>query len=146
MLRITKCALLFLVALSLVWDGGSVYADGYNRAGTAAAPELLIPVGARDIALGGASIANTSGIESLYWNPAGLARSAVNASAMFSTMSYIADINVNYMAVAARFPKLGTLAFSLKALDVGDIPITTESRPDGTGGTFSPAFFTRRSW
>ena len=142
MLRMTKYALLALVALSLVWGDGSVYAEGRNRAGTAAAPELLIPVGARDMALGGASIANTAGIEALHWNPAGFARAAGNANAMFSTMSYLADINVNYMAIGARFKKIGSLAVSLKALDIGNIPVTTESRPDGTGGTYSPTFFT----
>jgi hypothetical protein len=140
MLRIVKCALLIVVALSLAWDG-SAHAAGYNRAGTAAAPELLIPVGARDMALGGASIANTSGIGSLYWNPAGLARGDARTSAMFSTMSYLADINVHYVAVGTRFETLGTLGVNLKALDIGAIPITTETRPDGTGGTFSPTFF-----
>jgi len=138
----TKHALLILVALGLVWGDGSAFADGRNRAGTAAAPELLIPVGARDMALGGASIANTAGIEALHWNPAGYAWAETNANAIFSTMSYIADINVNYLAVGARFKKLGSLALSLKALDIGDIPITTEGRPDGTGGTYSPTFFT----
>ncbi len=141
MLRITQGALLVLVALSLVWVDGSAHAAGYNRAGTAAAPELLIPVGARDMALGGASIANTAGIQALHWNPAGYARTDASASAMFSTMSYLADINVNYLAAGARFGSFGALAVSLKALDIGAIPVTTESQPDGTGGTLSPTFF-----
>jgi len=141
MLRIIQYALLILAALSFVWGDGSAYAAGYNRAGTAAAPELLIPVGARDMALGGSSIANTSGIEALHWNPAGYARGQATASAMFSTMSYIADINVNYLAAGARFGSFGALAVSLKALDLGNIPVTTETQPDGTGGTLSPTFF-----
>lgn len=131
---------IILMALCLV--GGNLYADGQDRAGTAAAPELLIPVGARDMALGGASIATTSGIEALHWNPAGLARSQTSADAMFSTMSYLADIRVNYMAAGARFERLGSLALNIKTLDLGDIPITTETSPDGTGATFSPTFFT----
>ena len=142
MLRIIKCVCVILVALCLVWGNGTAYADGRNRAGTAAAPELLIPVGARHIALGGASIASATGIEALHWNPAGLARSEVNASAMFSTMSYIGDINVNYLALSANFEKVGQLAVSLKALDIGDIPITTETQPDGTGGMYAPTFMT----
>ena len=116
-------------------------ADGYGRAGTAAAPELLIPVGARDMALGGAAIATTSGIEALHWNPAGLARSGTDAGLLVSTMSYIADIRLNYAAAAARFGRLGSFAVSLKSLDLGSIPITTESQPDGTGGKYSPTFF-----
>jgi hypothetical protein len=142
MKRMTNNALCVLVALSLVWGAGQAQAAGRDRAGTAAAPELLIPVGARDLALGGASIASTAGIGSLHWNPAGLARARADANAMFSTLSYLADINVNYLAVSGRFRKLGSLAVSLKALDIGDIEITTEQRPDGTGGTFSPTFFT----
>lgn len=141
MKRMTNNTLLVLVALSLVWGAGEGQAAGRNRVGTAAAPELLIPVGARDMALGGASIANTSGLEALHWNPAGLARAKAAANAMFSTMSYLADINVNYLAISGRFRRLGSLAVSLKTLDIGNIPITTERQPDGTGGEFSPTFF-----
>jgi hypothetical protein len=116
----------------------TAFAGGDNRVGTNAAPELLIPVGARDIALGGSSIATTSGIDAIYWNPAGLARSPHNANAMFSHMNYIADIGVEYVAVSAGFEGFGTIGLSLKSVAVGDIPITTEDQPDGTGGTFSP--------
>ncbi len=116
----------------------TAFAGGENRVGTNAAPELLIPVGARDIALGGSSIATTSGIEAIFWNPAGLARAKHNANAMFSHMNYIADIGVEYVAVSAGFEGFGTIGISLKSISVGDIAITTEDQPDGTGGTFSP--------
>src|ERR1051326_5723690 len=99
------------------------YAGGTNRAGTNAAPELLIPVGARDIAMGGASVATSAGIDAIYWNPAGLARSTFGASAMFSHMSYIADIPVNYFAVGATFEGFGSLGFSLKSIGIGDIAV-----------------------
>jgi len=133
--------LIFTLAV-LCLSGGELWADGQNRAGTAGGMELLIPVGARDMALGGASVATTSGIEALHWNPAGLVRAKDNASMMFSTMSYLADIRVNYAATSARFGQLGSFALSIKTLDFGEIPITTETQPDGTGGTFSPTFFT----
>jgi hypothetical protein len=116
----------------------TAFAGGENRVGTNAAPELLIPVGARDIALGGSSIATTSGIEAIYWNPAGLARSTHNANAMFSHMNYIADIGVEYVAVSAGFEGFGTIGLSLKSISIGDIAVTTEDQPDGTGGTFTP--------
>jgi hypothetical protein len=133
---------LILAGMALGLAGTQVWADGQNRAGTAAGAELLIPVGARDMALGGASVATTAGIEALHWNPAGLARAKTNASMMFSTMSYLADIRVNYAATSARFGQLGSFALSLKTLDFGEIPITTELQPDGTGGTYSPTYFT----
>jgi len=140
-MRITLRILVVLVALGFAWCDQEALADGRNRAGTSAAPELLIPVGARDIALGGASIANSAGLEAIHWNPAGLAWSETGASALFSTMSYLADMRVNYLAVSGRSGGLGSLAIHLKALDVGSIDITTEQQPDGTGGTFTPTFF-----
>lgn len=141
-MRFPFSSIFTLAALCLGCLAGQAGADGQNRAGTASGMELLIPVGARDMALGGASIATTSGIEALHWNPAGLSRSKSNANLMFSTMSYLADIRVNYVATSARFGQLGSLALSLKTLDFGEIPVTTEAAPDGTGGTFSPTFFT----
>ena len=128
--------------LAVLATSQTAMASGENRAGTAAAPELLIPVGARDMAMGGAAIANTSGIESLHWNPAGLARGSDGASMMVSTMTYIADIRLNYAAAGRRFGRWGHVAVHVKALDFGEIPITTERAPDGTGGGYSPTFLT----
>jgi hypothetical protein len=112
------------------------------RVGTNAASELLIPVGARYIGMGGASIASVQGIEAIHWNPAGLNRSTYSANAMFSYMRHISDINVSYVAVSANFSGFGTLGFSLKSLDIGDIIVTTEEAPDGTGALISPQFLT----
>ncbi len=121
---------------------GSAYAGRGDKAGTSAAPELLIPVGARDLALGGSTLATTSGVEAIYWNPAGLARATQGTQAIFSHMNYIADIGVDYIALSTNFEGFGSLGFSLKSLSFGDIPVTTEDVPDGTGETFSPTYVT----
>ena len=141
MRRTIRSLVSHLAALGLLCGAADLGAEGFNRSGTAAAPELFIPVGARDMALGGASIATTAGLEALHWNPAGLARAQSDVGLLFSTMSYIADIQVNYTAISGRFGRFGSLALSLKSLDIGAIPITTEAQPDGTGGTYSPTFF-----
>ena len=112
-----------------------------NRIGTAAASELLIPVGSRAMAMAGATIATTTGVNAIHWNPAGLGHMDASAEGMFSTMSYIADITTNYGAIALNFGGFGKLAFSVKALDFGDIPLTTTDDPEGFAGrTFSPTF------
>ena len=114
-----------------------------RRIGSASATELLIPVGARDMAMGGASIAVTQGVEAIHWNPAGLARLGSSAEAIFSSLSYLADINLNYGAIGASFGRLGVVAVSIRSLDFGDIPMTSNDDPEGDGGrTFSPAFIT----
>lgn len=133
-------AVVLCVALAVVVE--SVSAQN-KRIGTAAAPELLIPVGGRDLAMGGAGIATSSGLEAIHWNPAGLGRMTHSAEGMFSNMSYIADIAVNYGAVGASFGDFGVLALSVKALNFGDIPLTTEDDPENTAGRFfSPTFVT----
>lgn len=138
--RILFGASLLCVVLLLV--AGTVTAQN-QRTGTSAAPELLIPVGARDLAMGGSSIAVSQGVESIHWNPAGLARMDHSAEGMFSSMSYIADINFSYGAAAAQFGEFGVVGFSIRSLDFGDIPVTTVEDEDGvTGGTYSPTYVT----
>jgi hypothetical protein len=113
------------------------------RIGTSAAPELLIPVGARDLAIGGSSLANTQGVDAIYWNPGGLGRLEHSAEGIFSHMTYIADIGVTYSAVAGNFEGFGVVGLSVKALSFGDISLTTADDPEGEGGRFfSPTYFT----
>ena len=115
----------------------------HQRIGASAAPELLIPVGGRDFALGGSSIATSKGIEAIYWNPAGLGRMTGSAEAMFSSMQWIADIDVVFGAVGARFGAFGNIGFAVKSLGFGDIPLTTEDDPENYSQRFySPTFFT----
>ncbi len=133
-----KLISLFTIIFALLLMLDVAYAGGGNRIGTAGAAELLIPVGPRGIAMGEANAATSYGLESLFWNPAGVAKMNNSSQLIFSHMSYIADIGVEYGAVAANFEGFGALALSIKALSVGDIPVTTTQNPDGTGATFSP--------
>ncbi len=132
-----------IVSLAILMTASvAVFAGAPNRAGTNAASELLIPVGAKYIGMGGAAVSSVLGMDAIYWNPAGLDRWDNRAGAMFSQMTYIADIDVSYAAVAANFGGIGTVGLSFKSLAFGDIPITTEDAPDGTGALFSPQFIT----
>lgn len=117
------------------------YAGDPARKGTTGAEQLLVPVGAQGIATGGALLANLKGLESIYYNPAGLDYNS-NAEAMFNYMSYLADINVSYFAVSAKVEGIGSFALSIKSFDVGDIAVTTNDFPDGTGAKYKPSFVT----
>ena len=132
-----------MLIFCVVLLGVSVVTAQNPRVGGVAAPELLIPVGARDMALGGSSIAVSKGVEAMFWNPAGLIRMEGSAQAMMSSMNYIADINVVYGAVGGRFGDFGDVGVSLKSLNFGDIPLTSEADPEGFGGRFfSPTYIT----
>ncbi len=140
------CVAMAVLAGSLAAQVHEPFATGSGlfknqRIGTAAATELLIPVGARDVAMAGASMASSIGVEALHWNPAGLGRMSGSAEGLFSSMAYIADIRVNYGAVGINFGGFGAVALSIKALSFGDIPLTTVDDPEGIAGrTFSPSF------
>lgn len=140
MMIIKKLSLVVLVLLLIAAEQG--FAGRGDKTGTSAAPMLLIPVGGRDIAMGGATVANSSGIEAVYYNPAGLAWGKKQSEAIFSHMNYIADIGVEYIGVTSNFPGFGSLALTIKSLSIGAIDVTTETNPDGTGETFTPSFST----
>jgi hypothetical protein len=130
-----------VIAFLLSMAAGIAAAGAGNRAGTGGAAELLIPVGTRDIAMGGATVSTSTGVEALFYNPAGVAKVPGSAAFYFSHMSYIADIGVDYGAAAVSFSEFGVIAINAKALAIGDIAVTTNENPDGTGTTFSPQFF-----
>ena len=119
----------------------SLNAGDVARKGTTGAEQLLIPVGARGLATGGAFVSNLTGLESVYYNPAGL-DVLPGAEVMFSYMNYIADINVSYFGVSTSLGDIGSIALTIKTFDFGDIPLTTSDFPDGDGRTYSPSFFT----
>jgi hypothetical protein len=130
---------LSLVMLSLLVLSLPLWAGSGNKAGTAGAQELRIPVGSVATALAGANVATTEGVEALYWNPAGVA-SLPHTEAMFSYMTYIVDMKVNFAGFTTNIGKFGSVGMSAKVMNVGDIEVTTEEAPNGTGETFNPTF------
>jgi opacity protein-like surface antigen len=130
----------FFTFILIIWSV-LVYAGDSSRKGTTGADELLIPVGARGIATGGAFLSNVTGLEALYYNPAGLSQ-LQGTEAMFSFTTYLADININYFAIGSSLGDMGSLALSVKTLNFGDIPVTTVDSPDGNGSTYSPGYLT----
>ena len=131
----TKLAILMVVLLAVTVT--TVYAGNERRIGTAGAQELLIPIGSRGAAMGGAIMANAEGVEAMYYNPAGLAFME-GTEAMFTHLPYIADIDVNYFAVGTYIEGFGNLGFGAKVVSIGDIEETTVEEPDGTGRFFDP--------
>lgn len=131
-----------LLAISLIMTLGlsASLSFAQSRAGTSAAPELTIPVGARYVAMQGSPVAFVSGVDAIYWNPAGLDESSYSASALFSYRKYIADMGVNYLAIGAK-TGFGSLGLTFRSFNIGTINVTTETQPDGNGEQISPTFF-----
>ncbi len=126
--------MLVLLAVSI----SPAFAGNALRMGTAGAQELLIPIGSRGTALGGSVIANTYGVESIYWNPAGLA-SLEGTEVMFTHQPYLVDVDVNFGGVGTYIEGFGVLGVSAKVVSIGEMEETTGDQPEGTGRFFSPS-------
>jgi hypothetical protein len=131
---------IFIISLLLIFLGSLLFAGDPDRTGTAAGVQTQVPVGTRNVAMGGADLGNTVGADAIYWNPAGLV-GADGGCSIFSTQNIIADINVNYFALGYTMGN-NALGFSIKTFDFGEIPETTVQNMDGTGATFSPSYMT----
>ncbi len=137
-----KILLFSTMLLAVFIFSAEVQAGSGLRKGTAGATELMIPIGSRGTALGGAFLSNVSGVEALYWNPAGVAASDVNTEVMFSHLNWIGDLNVEYVGLTSRMGEFGYLGASFKTIGFGDIEQTTVEDPDGNGTIFSPNYLT----
>ena len=139
-----KFWLISIICLLLVASSGAVFAGNPSKTGSAGALELLIPVGARGVALGGSSLSLIGGVDAIHWNPAGLAKGwgSTSVDAMFSHSDYLASTSVDYAAIGVNLGDLGVLALSLRSFGFGNIDETSELYPDGNGVTFSPTYVT----
>lgn len=136
-LKAAKSALIFTMLF-----GCFAFAGDRSRYGTSAAPELLIPVGSKGTSLSGSMISSITGVDAMYWNPAGLSLMNSQTEVMASHMKYIADIDINYVAGAVDLGSMGVLGASLKSMSFGDELVTTLESPEGTGETWSPTYLT----
>jgi hypothetical protein len=135
-----RLIILALVLPALLAGAAAPALAGSNgRKGTEGAQELMIPVGPRGAALGGAVVGDVSGVEAMYWNPAGLGTLS-KTEALFTHTQYFAGMKLNYAAVATQVSGFGTLGFAAKVLSIGDVIVTTESAPEGTGEIAQPTF------
>lgn len=117
--------------------------DGdFNKGGRTAFQFLKIGIGARQAALGEASIATVRDVNSAFWNPAGIS-GIERYEASFSYTRWLAEMNYVGGAVGGRWDGIGTFALSIAALDYGDIPeAVVGTGGDGrTGETFSGGDF-----
>jgi hypothetical protein len=105
--------------------------DDLTREG---APFLLIPVGARALGMGQAVVAEQSGSEAVWWNPAGLARQEKREVAIHHYQSFVGTGDV--VSVLIPSARLGVLTGSIYILNYGEQEI---SDPGGTPiGSLNP--------
>jgi hypothetical protein len=100
--------------------------------GASGAQFLKIPLGAKESGMGGAVVASTDDASSIFWNPAGIAK-VQGVNLHFSYMKWFNLFNMNAAAVAYNLGDLGVIGASVVSFSTGQIEITTEQLPNGTG-------------
>jgi len=111
-----------------------------NKVATTAAQFLKIGVGARAVAMGGAFVAVANDATALYWNPAGIPRLGHNEVILLHT-EWLADVSFDFAGVTLDLGNFGTIGASLTTLNMGEMKVRTELKPEGTGELFDAGDF-----
>lgn len=122
-MRIMNATAAFLLALA----AGSARAQ--SSAGADAFDFLRLDASARAVGMGGAYTALATDSHALLYNPAGLAR-VKSSEATFMHNQYALGVGQQYIGVALK----RGFGFQFNYASLGDVPRTTISQPDGTGG------------
>lgn len=114
-----------------------------DRAGQAGASELLINPWAGSSGWGGANVAGTRGLESIFSNVAGTAFTE-GTELIFVHTDYLrgADVNIMNFGFSQRVGEAGALSMSIMSMSFGEIGRTTIMNPDPIDaniGTFNPS-------
>lgn len=120
---------------------GLARAGGDAALGTAGAQELRIPVGARSTALMGANLGDVGGIDAIFWNPGGLTAMG-STEVSFGSYKDWADMTMVQFAAAHKFEDWGAVGIAARVFNTGELIVTTEDMPNGTGETIEPKFST----
>ena len=125
-----------LLLLFLVLIHAPVMGQSVTKTGTTAAKFLSVGIGARANAMGGAYSTIDNDAFAMYWNPAGTA-SLTDIEAVFTFSQLFADVKVNYFGIVLPVDEVGSFGIYATMLNYGEMEITTELSPEGTGGLFT---------
>jgi hypothetical protein len=130
---------LLLVALTVLLPVSLAQAtEIFEKVGTVGFQFLEIGAGARGTAMGEAMVGAAEGIESVYWNPAGL-RHLGGRTFYFSYGTWPADISHQFAAFAMRPGFIqGIVAVSVTSLSMEPMLLRTATNPEGVGVQFDP--------
>lgn len=116
--------LLGVVILILLTSPGLVW--GQAKVGTAGAQFLELGVSSRAIGMGEAFLSICDDASAIYYNPAGLSQQ-MDRQAMFTHVSYPADINYDFVALVYPTPRFGGVwGVGFTMLNAGDMPYLGE--------------------
>ncbi|MFC2085889.1 PorV/PorQ family protein [Bacteroidota bacterium] len=108
---------------------------GRDRAGTSGYQFLKIPVDARSAAMSQTVASNAFDVSSLFWNPALAAQVTHKTAFGAGYTGYFADVSLSYLGLLHQVGSF-KVGLSVQSMISGDMDVTTEFQPFGTGETF----------
>ena len=124
------------VVIALLLSISLVFGQKPDKVGTTAVSIYEIGFGAAGNGMGDARVASASGVESIYWNRAGLAQTRGNEMYFFN-QPWLVGIGTGMAGVAFDIPGVGKAGLSMIYADYGDMEVTTVNQQEGTGEIFS---------
>lgn len=129
--------LIFLVSTLLISAmSRPAFAQKPDKVGTTAVSIFEIGFSTAGNAMGDARVASARGVESIYWNPAGLAQLKGNEMFFFN-QPWLVGISTGLAGVAVDIPGVGKAGLSMTYADYGEMEVTTVNQQEGTGELFS---------
>lgn len=132
--------IIFVLIILAAFFNSEVIGQEVAKTGTTAAKFLSVGVGPRANAMGSAFSSVANDATAMYWNPAGIAK-IDEYQTVFTYTSLYADINLSYFGLVLPAGNMGNFGVSVTVLDMGDMEVTTESFPEGTGEFFTAASY-----
>jgi hypothetical protein len=126
----------FCIVITIIFGYHLTFAQGNdNKNGTTAAQFLKVGAGARPIAMGGAFVAISNDVYSLYWNPAGITK--INRFSIGGSYTrWFADITHHFWGIVLPVTQSASIGLSGIFVSMDPIEITTVDQQHGTGEFF----------
>ncbi len=115
-----KLKFYFVTVIIILFSIQSINYSQQKKAGQSGMTYLAISLGARESAMGNASVANVSGTQGLFYNPATLTE-LKGFGAVLNHVSWIADTRVYGFGAAYGLDNYGTIGVDLVYMDYGQI-------------------------
>jgi hypothetical protein len=128
-----------MIAITFIIFSTVAY-GGFNKAGRTSLQFLKIGIGARPVAMGEACIANISGVNSAFWNPAAIT-SIDGGEVGFNYAQWIGDLNLMAGAIAYNWELIGAFSLYFVGLDYGDIEEALTTSATGNLDTRTGNYF-----
>ena len=134
-MKLFKNIILCCLVTGFVFTSEDSSPDVVTKVATCAANWLKLETGTRPIAMGGAYTAAGNDISGIPYNPASLAF-IENQAVFLSQTKYVADITYNVIGYGRNISGTDFFGVHIFSLDSGNMDVTTEDVPDGTGEQF----------